>query len=185
MESDFLQNINHQIIRIGVTGHRLLEDEELIRKKVHEILQSLNDTSHHENYSIISISPIAEGSDRLVAKEILSFEGNEQENKLVVVLPLEKEDYMNDFKTSESREEFMNLLNQAEKVTTLPEAPTREDAYLHAGKCVADESDILIAIWDGEPPRGKGGTAEIVDYAKSIGRDVVWINSKTGELNFF
>ncbi|WP_321421366.1 hypothetical protein [uncultured Methanobacterium sp.] len=178
-----MQNINHQIIKIGVTGHRLLEDEELIRKKVHEILQSLNETSHHEDYSIISISPIAEGSDRLVAKEILSFEGNTQENKLVVVLPLEKEDYMNDFETIKSKKEFEELTDLATKIITLKEAPTRNEAYLQVGKYVADMCDVLIAIWDGKESHGKGSTAEIVDYAKCINREIIWINSVSGKIN--
>jgi hypothetical protein len=42
---------------------------------------------------------------------------------------------------------------------------------------VVDSSDVVIAIWDGEPGNGRGGTAEIYDYARRRGVPVVWINA--------
>jgi hypothetical protein len=38
---------------------------------------------------------------------------------------------------------------------------------------------VLIALWDGQPSRGKGGTAEIVAYARQRGIPVVWIDAGT------
>jgi len=173
--------ITHEYIKIGVTGHRSVEDEFLIRKLIRKVLRTLENESQGTAYIFIAISPIAEGSDRLVAEEILSFN---DKNKLTVVLPLEREDYMNDFKTSESKGEFLNLLNQADEVINLPKTPKRKDAYLQVGKYVADNCDVLIAIWDGLPSRGKGGTAEIVDYARINKKPIYWINSVTGEINY-
>ncbi len=34
-------------------------------------------------------------------------------------------------------------------------------------------------MWDGEPARGKGGTADVVEYAKSIGKPVIIIDAAT------
>ena len=45
-----------------------------------------------------------------------------------------------------------------------------------------DGSDVLIAVWDGEPARGRGGTAEVVAYARSLGKPVVLIDSNTLEV---
>ena len=167
---------------IGVTGHRVIEDEDLIRSKVREVLGSIENGFSDKDHIFKVISPLAEGADRIVAQEVLNFHGCPHENEMQAVLPLKKEDYMNDFKTQESKDEFLNLLGKAEKVITLPETPTRKDAYLQVGEFVVDKCIILIAIWDGKPSRGKGGTAEIIDYAKSISREVVWINSKSGEI---
>lgn len=52
------------------------------------------------------LSPLAEGADRLVVREVLKFPGA----VLEVVLPLEKDDYVRDFETKESKEEFEMLL---------------------------------------------------------------------------
>jgi len=40
-----------------------------------------------------------------------------------------------------------------------------------------DRCDALIALWDGEDPRGQGGTAEIVAYAQENGVPIAWINT--------
>jgi hypothetical protein len=34
---------------------------------------------------------------------------------------------------------------------------------------------VLLALWDGEPSRGRGGTAQMVDEARRLGREVVVI----------
>lgn len=178
-------NKQRHIHNIGVTGHRVIEDEDLIRRKVRAVLEGIESHFSNINHVLKVISPLAEGADRIVAEEVLFFHGCPGINEMRVVLPLKMHDYMNDFKTIESKMEFEELANLAQEIITLKEAPTRKDAYYQVGKYVVDECNVLIAIWDGEPSRGKGGTAEIVDYAKSIGREVVWINSKSGELNFF
>jgi hypothetical protein len=47
--------------------------------------------------------------------------------------------------------------------------PTREAAYEQAGRRVVEASDVLLALWDGAPSRGQGGTAEIVEHARERG----------------
>jgi len=44
-----------------------------------------------------------------------------------------------------------------------------------AGKRVVDISEHVIAIWDGRPAGGYGGTADVVAYAHAVGRDVTVI----------
>jgi len=51
-----------------------------------------------------------------------------------------------------------------------------EEAFLAAGKRVVDLSDIVIAVRDGEPAKGKGGTADSVAYALSTGAPVIHLN---------
>ncbi len=41
---------------------------------------------------------------------------------------------------------------------------------------VTDECDVLVAAWDGTPPRGTGGTADTVRYAERIGRRIVHLD---------
>lgn len=172
-------NIKSEILKIGVTGHRIIENEDSIRIKVREVLKGLKGKLP-SNHILRVISPLAEGADRIVAEEVLS-DNFSQNNQLLAVLPLEIDDYMGDFETFESEKTFKNLINVAREVLIMKETSTREEAYLQVGKYVVEDCDVLIAIWDGKTSRGIGGTAEIVDYAQNINRQVVWINSITGE----
>ncbi|MEY2438480.1 MAG: hypothetical protein QOF97_3316, partial [Acidimicrobiaceae bacterium] len=45
----------------------------------------------------------------------------------------------------------------------------REAAYERAGRAVVETSDVLVALWDGGASRGRGGTAEMVAYARERG----------------
>jgi hypothetical protein len=56
---------------------------------------------------------------------------------------------------------------------------TDEDAYLSAGHRIVDLSEILFAVWNGKPAKGKGGTADVVDYAKQQRRPMIQINPVT------
>jgi hypothetical protein len=131
------------------------------------------------------LSPLAEGADRAVARAVLSYPGAQLE----VVLPMVLEDYLEDFTTAESRREFTALLSRCPQpvaLRTLPirdqsqnpakQAELRREAYSRVGQYVVDHCDVLIAVWDGEPSRGRGGTAEIVHYAQKQDRPVlrVW-----------
>jgi hypothetical protein len=71
------------------------------------------------------------------------------------------------------------LLSEAEHVGVISERSRREDSYLDCGMETVNHCDLLIAFWDGEPARGRGGTAEIVGYARDLGQPVIIIDAKT------
>jgi len=123
------------------------------------------------------LSPLAEGADRMVVREVLKV----HESTLEVVLPLEKDDYMRDFETSQSKEEFEKLLSQASSIRTLSHKAERTEAYEQMGRYVIDQCDVLIALWDGKPSAGQGGTEEIVKYARDTNCPLVWIRTDAPE----
>jgi len=41
------------------------------------------------------------------------------------------------------------------------------------GEEVARRCDVLVAVWDGCPAAGLGGTADAVAFARSLGKQVV------------
>jgi hypothetical protein len=57
------------------------------------------------------------------------------------------------------------LIERSGKVIRVAGA-TPDEAYLNAGRRVADLVDWMIFVWDGGPSRGHGGTADIVAYAR-------------------
>ncbi len=184
-------------IRIGVTGHRKLEDpvavQALVKKAIDTELESLFPEESKQKtkrvrdtgttaISFRVLSPLAEGADRVVARAVLA----DPDARLDAVLPLALEDYLEDFATEESREEFKELLSRCRKPVLLrtrriaddrhdpgDQAELRRDAYAHVGRYVVDHCDVLIAVWDGEPSRGRGGTAEIVQYAREQKRPII------------
>ena len=71
-------------------------------------------------------------------------------------LPLPREEYVRDFQSDESKREFDDLLSQAREVMELGPSESREKAYERVGHYVVDRCDVLIAVWDGQPSRGRG-----------------------------
>jgi hypothetical protein len=158
-------------LRIGITGHRDITDDHPgltteIANAVEYIIERLAtdpDRIRSGEIALTAVSSLAEGADRLVAREILKRPGS----RLEIVLPLPPEDYCQDFSSATSVEEFDEFRKRHGATTdTVPPARSRDQAYELAGHAVVDRSDVMIVVWDGHPARGRGGTAEIYAYAR-------------------
>ena len=165
-------------LRIGVSGHRVPpklpeESEAPLRALVDRTLAAIGATARKANTAstLIIVSSLAEGSDRIVAAAGLA-----AGFALQAVLPFEKAEYERDFETSMSRSEFEELLGRACDVFELDgAADERPRAYEAAGLFMLANIDVLVAIWDGGVAAGIGGTAQIVERAIADGIAVVWI----------
>jgi hypothetical protein len=155
---------------IGFTGHRQLEDGAGVAGAIREALAALRREAPGE---WIALSSAATGGDTLFAREALA-----QGCAWEAVLPLAPSEFKQDFTEAEWRETEA-LLAQAEQVRVLNETGAREDAYLDAGMETARGADIVLAVWDGEPARGKGGTADVIAYARDLGRPLILIDPQT------
>lgn len=155
--------------RVGVTGHRRFGDLARVEREVDDALDRL-EPNGIEPDGIEVWSSLAEGADRLVVDRVLARTGG----RLVAVLPLDPDDYRRDFESIESNHEFDRLLAAATeiRVTGPDDSGTRESAYERAGLDVVEHCDVLFALWDQQPSRGRGGTAEIVAAARAEGRPV-------------
>jgi hypothetical protein len=181
-------------VRIGVTGHRTLPEPERIAATIRDVLDTriwqlfdrpLPPGRRATPLAFTVLTPLAEGADRLVAKEILKIPNAEIE----VVLPLAREDYLRDFAAAESKAEFEELCRKARLVSVLKPSPQavagapagseeeRKRAYEQVGRHVVDHCDVLIAVWDGKPSRGRGGTAEIVAFAREKRLPLIIVSS--------
>lgn len=60
------------------------------------------------------------------------------------------------------------------------ESPLAQDwksrRYATIGQMLVRQADLLIALWDGNPARGRGGTADVVAEARRSGVPVIWID---------
>lgn len=155
---------------IGFTGHRAVADPAGIERAVREVLAQLKAEAGVE---WLALSSVAAGGDILFARAALAL-GLGWE----AVLPLPPAEFRQDFSPAEWRE-VEALLGEAEHVRVIGERGRREDAYLDGGMETVNHCDLLLAVWDGEPSRGRGGTAEIVAYARELGRPLVIVDAKT------
>jgi hypothetical protein len=77
--------------------------------------------------------------------------------------------YEGTFASQDDLRHFLALRKSAAILETLNYPEPSEEAFLAAGHRVVELSDLLIAVWDGKVARGKGGTADIVGYARELG----------------
>jgi hypothetical protein len=195
-------------LTLGVTGHRLRRDVPdagrqtaspslredrvkagiddflvLLMSAVGELREAANEWFDPAPPLIALVSSLAEGSDRIAAQSALALG-----MPLDVVLPCARPDYEQTFADDSSRAEFAGLFDQARARLILPLAfgpgAAREErlaqAYESAGLTMLAQADILIAVWDGEPAKGRGGTGDIVDDAARQGTPIVVINPVDG-----
>jgi hypothetical protein len=165
-------------IHVGVTGHREVglqnADLELLRSTVQRTFDIIS-TSVPGSVLII-YSPLADGADQLVARSAI-----ESGHCLRAVLPFDAEEVARDLHGTSGRDALPGFLEKAESVEILAGGTASEDdkvsAYQAAGRRVVDQSDLLLAIWDGRPGRGVAGTADVIEMAKDSGVPIVWIQA--------
>jgi hypothetical protein len=154
-------------MKVGITGHQEFEDPSVLPWIRECIRARLSGSSE-----LRGLSSLAKGADQLFARVVLELGGN-----LEAVLPFAG--YDGTFENPQDATYFRELLARCSAVTTLTFAHTKEQSYLLAGKYIADHSELLIAVWDGKPAAGLGGTADVVSYARRDGRAVYQINPVT------
>jgi len=151
-------------MKIGITGHQRISDPSTWPWVRNAIVEQLENAE-----SLTGISSLAIGADQLFAQCVLEASGT-----LIAIIPFP--DYERTFKQSDEKQKYINLKNQAAKVQILPDISDDQQSYLDAGKLVIELCEVLLAVWDGKPAKGKGGTGDAVNFAISTGRLVVHIN---------
>ncbi|MFE4633126.1 hypothetical protein ACFRJ1_07070 [Streptomyces sp. NPDC056773] len=150
---------------IAVTGHMDLTEESvaLIREELVVLL------SPYAEEGLTGVSCIAKGADALFADTVLSLGGG-----LIVVVP--SQDYREAKVKADYAAEFDRLHHAASEVAVMPYAEANREAYEAANSELLRRADRLVAVWDGRPGNGRGGTADTVAEARAKGLsvDVIW-----------
>lgn len=149
--------------RVGVTGHRDLSERtcELVAAAIAIQLERFAE--------IDGVSSLAEGADQLFAEQVLRAGGS-----LTAVVP--SAHYGRSFETIDGSAAYRRLRALAREVIELPFSAPSEEAYWAAGQRVVGLAEVLLAVWDGSPSRGVGGTADVVAFAgeRGVPTTVVW-----------
>jgi hypothetical protein len=174
------------VLAVGVTGHRaevLAEgDIERLRERVRltlmlieeagrALLERERDCFADGPPRLRFVSPIADGADQIAAELALELGW-----ELQAILPFAREHYRTSLADHDARERFDALIQRATCLLELPGDPDESlDAYVMTGRATVAHCDVLIAVWDGKPPRGRGGTGEVVQLALTRGTAIVHV----------
>jgi hypothetical protein len=155
------------VTRIGATGHQQLPAEAL--DSITATLREILDAEALQG-DLVGYTSLAAGADQLFAGMLVEAHG-----ELRVIVP--SSGYEQTFQNDRlALQQFEGLLKKAREVELLPFDHPTEEAFFAAGRHVVDCCDSLIAIWDGQPAGGLGGTADVVAYARDTGKTVrvIW-----------
>jgi hypothetical protein len=155
---------------VGFSGHRQVADQAGVASAILVALESLRREAAGE---WIGLSSVAIGSDQIFVGQVLGLGMSWH-----AILPLPRAEFQKDFSAHEWSD-VEQLLMRAEHARVISENGAREEAYMDCGMETVNGADVLLALWDGQAARGKGGTADVVDYARSLGKPVVIIDPTT------
>lgn len=148
---------------IGITGHRGLPPQtaRLIDTALRAALAEYGDT-------ITGVTALADGADQLFARAVL-----DQGGQIEVIVPAAR---YRDGLPRESHAEYDDLIGHAIRVHRLDFTESTAESHLAASELMISMVSELLAVWDGKPARGYGGTADVVARARDRGRTarVIW-----------
>lgn len=196
-----------KMLSIGIAGHTNLDPSQIekLEQAVNEAISYI-EQEFAEHYLTI-YSTLAAGAERLIARQLLKREAT----RLIAILPLPQKEYLEDFaladdcqpenQGAELRKEMKYWLeHKAIEIIEMPPAATRKSAYIKAGNYIAEYSDVLIALWDGNEKEDSSVTVQILEKAEKLNKPIchIWaenfepghdpsrpqITDQCGEINY-
>lgn len=156
--------------RIAISGHRGLSPDvaRLVDKAIRKHL-----ATHAIDEPLVGLSCLADGADQIFARAVLDLGG-----QLEVVIPAEQ---YRDRLPQEAHADYDELFAQASAVHRMDAVESTSTAHQGASVEMLNRSDQLVAVWDGQPARSYGGTADVVAAARELGLPVtvIWPEGAT------
>lgn len=174
------------VLTVGVTGHRsdalAGDDVDALRGRLMAALTLIRDAAlatHADQGRWFApgpprlefVSPLADGADQIAAECAL-----ELGFRLHAVLPFDRAPYREELAGNGALARFDGLLAKCECVLELPgDRGSAFEAYVMTGRATVAHCDLMIAVWDGLKPRGRGGTGDVVELAIARGTPVLHV----------
>lgn len=150
-------------LRVGITGH--INISGVTRKLVaRAIIEELSGLNQH----LIGYTALAPGADQIFTWALRAVGGD--------VIFVQPADDIESTIPGSNMTDFRAARLICTSTIRMPFMTAGEPAYFQAGSWIADSVDLLLAVWDGEPAAGLGGTADIVECRRASGRPltVIW-----------
>ncbi|MFJ6740882.1 hypothetical protein ACIQOU_18555 [Streptomyces sp. NPDC091279] len=151
-------------MRVCITGHRGLPVP--VEKQVRAVLAARVET--FDARDLVGISCIADGPDAWWAEAVLDAGG-----QIEVVVPAEEyRQGLPDW----HHPVYDRLMRNASGVHRTGLRESTSEAHQAGSEILVGLCDELTAVWDGQPARGYGGTADVVAYARrtAVPVTVLW-----------
>jgi hypothetical protein len=151
---------------VGMTGHQGLPTP-----TAELVTIALRDSLRAYALNLVGVTMLGPGADQLFARVVLELGGT-----LYVVQPTTGMQYRDGFEDPDAQRGYDELYGQASHVEAMEHTESTEQAHMDGGQVVVNRSSVLVAVWDGQPSRGLGGTADVVAYARQRGVPVkvIW-----------
>ncbi|MFE7117800.1 hypothetical protein ACFU99_20525 [Streptomyces sp. NPDC057654] len=144
-------------MRVGITGHRGLSQE--VEGQVRKALGDA--VAQYPAADLVGVSCIADGPDAWFAEAVLAHGG-----RLEVVVPAER--YREGLPEAHWPI-YDRLVRDAVEIHRTGRTDSDSQAHMEGSEILVGLADLVVAVWDGKPARGYGGTADVVAYAERNG----------------
>lgn len=147
---------------VGITGHQKLGDAASVAWIRGAIEQQVR-----LHGATLGMSSLARGADQLFVDVLRGLD-----IPFEVVVPCTH--YEETFPDEHARSSYSESLATARHVNYLPYTQPSEESFFAAGKWIVAHCELLLAVWNGLPACGLGGTADVVTAAISSSR--AWVH---------
>jgi len=156
---------------VGFSGHRNLANPQVVAGALRKVLDELA-ASHGP---LASVSSVACGADTLFVEEVAR-----RNLPCLLVLPFPQNRFHQDFNEADWQR-VLPLLENAARVEEIMGEDSPGRAYMEAGVITVDRADIMVVVWDEQPGAGFGGTSDVVNYARELGKPLIIIDPVSGD----
>jgi 8-oxo-dGTP pyrophosphatase MutT (NUDIX family) len=166
--------MDEAFFRLGFSGHQDLGNEAtraFVAQSLREVLISYREQAQACNQELLLYAALAPGADQLCITIALEF-------AIAVEAVIPCAEYDGIFTSAEEVNVYHQLLARCRKIHTLPAEHCSDEAFLEAGHWIVEHADLVLLVWNGYPAGGKGGTADVASYARSMRRPFIHINTR-------
>ncbi|MFE9292088.1 hypothetical protein [Streptomyces olivaceus] len=147
-------------MRVGITGHRGLDEQ--VEKRVRALLADA--VTEYAPRELVGVSCLADGPDSWWAEAVLAHGGRIE----AVVPAAEFRESLPDW----HHPTYDRLIGLACDMHETGMTVSDAQAHMAGSEILVGLADELLAVWDGQPAWGYGGTADVVAYAERQGTPV-------------
>jgi hypothetical protein len=157
---------------VGFSGHRNLPDPKIAADGIRDVLDQLA-----ANYSpLAAVSSVASGADTLFVEDIV-----QRKLPYLLVLPFDKVRFQQDF-SPDCWQRVLPLIKAATHTEEVAGEDSDDRAYTETGVNIVDMADVMVVVWDSKPAAGPGGTGDVVNYVRKLGKPLLIVDANTGQV---
>ena len=146
---------------LGFAGHRSVTDGDALRVAIRGELGRMKDLLGGR---MITLCSAASGADLIFLRCCVDLR-----IPAIVILPFGEERFSEDFEDKEEWVFATHLMSVALAKYVAPGGKEAPEAYHVVSRIMLEWADAFLFAWDGEAPRGEGGTGETVADAALLG----------------